>query len=66
MNDLDEQAERHKATMEFFKSSAMSNEELAAAISAELKRLADEERRDLKADVQSRQCKQPIADDKEE
>lgn len=59
MNNLDEQAERHAATMDFLK----SGKELADEIAAELKRIDDEEREQLEESYQGRMVKAEVIDE---
>ena len=51
--NLDEQQQRHKATMAFFQ----SGKELAEEIAAEIRRIDAEERRELEESYQGRMVK---------
>lgn len=53
MNKLDEQQQRHQATMDFFKSA----DALAHEIAKEIRRIDAEERRELEESYQARMVK---------
>ena len=53
MNKIDEQQQRHQATMDFFR----SGKQLAEEIAAELKRMEAEEREKLEEDYRGRMVK---------
>ena len=59
MNKIDEQAERHQATMDFYKSA----DDLAKQIAKEIRRLDAEERRELEESYQARMMKPEVKDD---
>ncbi len=59
MNKLDEQQQRHAATMAFFQ----SGKELAEEIAKEIRRIDAEERRELEESYQARRCNPVVNDD---